>query len=616
MKDFLFSGFTGRLSKKDAVILFVLTVITAFLTFRRLGNHYAPQTSRIITAGDPEIILDFGEYLTVEQLHIFLGRLDNRTFTMSVYNEVTRKWELIDSEGTVSSVFAWNTIDVYYYTRYLGLVFTSDDNDLKEIVCTGSFGENDTSRSDAKTDVTDARHILAPVNSADYPELFDEQEMFPQTVESTYMDGTIFDEIYYARNGYEFVHGLPNYENSHPQLGKCLIALGIKLFGMNPFGWRFFNALTGVLLIPLIYLFAKELFSSTLAAAAAGIFASFDGMRFSLSRIATIDIFVAFFIIASYHQMYRYFLADTEYRQHPGCFRDAFPPSKVWIPLALSGIFMGCAAATKLTGIYAAAGLALLFAVHTVRSFRNREKKQLIGLFFFCVLFFILIPLAIYILAYIPAVEAYALQGSNDRTIRWTGEGLQIGYGWTGVLARAARNTNFMLHYHLNLTDTHPYMSSAATWPFLWRPLLAALNLVKKTADRSFYSTVSYIGNPLIWWSAIPCIAFTFIMGCFRKSRSAQFLGIAWLAQYLPWFPVARSTFIYHYLPSLLFSMLMMGGTVSFLENRFPRAKKGLYLFLALTVLFFFLFFPAFSGLPAEYARINRLKWLPHWTLI
>ena len=39
--------------------------------------------------------------------------------------------------------------------------------------------------------------------------------------------------------------------------------VGIQLFGMTPFGWRFMGALMGVLMVPLMYLLTKQLTKST-----------------------------------------------------------------------------------------------------------------------------------------------------------------------------------------------------------------------------------------------------------------------------------------------------------------------------------------------------------------
>lgn len=90
-----------------------------------------------------------------------------------------------------------------------------------------------------------------------YPALFDEQELYEDGI--TYQDQTIFDEIYHGRTAYEFLHGLPIYENTHPPLGKTLISVGIAVFGMNPFGWRFMCVVFGSLMMPFIYLFGLRL---------------------------------------------------------------------------------------------------------------------------------------------------------------------------------------------------------------------------------------------------------------------------------------------------------------------------------------------------------------------
>ena len=39
------------------------------------------------------------------------------------------------------------------------------------------------------------------------------------------------------------------------------------MFGMTPFGWRFMGVLFGVLMLPLLYLFVKNLFGKTVVAA-------------------------------------------------------------------------------------------------------------------------------------------------------------------------------------------------------------------------------------------------------------------------------------------------------------------------------------------------------------
>lgn len=600
------------LSTTDFLIIANLTIFFAIIAFFRLGNTYAPQTVYECNTENHDIIIDFGDYITVNQLQVYLGYEANRNLSLSAFNEVTGEWQIINSENNVSSVFQWNTVDIYYNLRYLGIVATDELSAFNEFVFTGPDG------------------VITPVNASEYPELFDEQNMFYHTDEKTYMDGTMFDEVYHGRTGYEFIHHLPTYETTHPQLGKCFISLGILIFGMTPFGWRFFVVIFGIMFIPLMYIFAKRMFNNTYVATAVGIFITFDCMHYTLSRIATIDIFVAFFIVLSYYYMYSYLEADTMYRTSgiTSCIRKAtktkealyavvkpdnakFPPFEVYYPLAMCGVFMGCAISTKLTGVYAGVGLAVILILHLIKYW---PKEQAFRLFGFCVAFFIVIPLVLYTLAYIPTYEKYAHMGYTDKSIKWDENGLNIGYGWTGLLARTLRNTNYMINYHRNLEATHYYGSPFYEWPIVWMPLLAANDNINEAAG--IVSSVSYIGNVLIWWVGIPCILFTIIYGAIKKDKKALFLIIAYLAQYIPWMKVDRVTFIYHYLPSILFTMFAMAYVIDILIKWKPKTRKIVSVYLALVILMFFIFFPVISGLPITKDYGLGLRWLPDWILV
>jgi predicted membrane-bound mannosyltransferase len=67
----------------------------------------------------------------------------------------------------------------------------------------------------------------------------------------------------HARTAYEHIRGIYPYEITHPPLGKLILGLGIRLFGMTPFGWRFMGTLFGVLMLPILYCFLKNLFGKT-----------------------------------------------------------------------------------------------------------------------------------------------------------------------------------------------------------------------------------------------------------------------------------------------------------------------------------------------------------------
>lgn len=132
---------------------------------------------------------------------------------------------------------------------------------------------------------------------------------------------------------YEFLHGLPTYENTHPPLGKILISVGIAIFGMNSFGWRIMGTLFGIAMLPFLYLLGKKMTGNTPAAALTCFLFAFDFMHFTQTRIATIDVYITFFVIAMYYFMYSYCSMS---------FYDT-PLHKTFIPLGLCGVCMGLA---------------------------------------------------------------------------------------------------------------------------------------------------------------------------------------------------------------------------------------------------------------------------------
>lgn len=557
------------MTQKDYIYVGILMFIFTILAFFRLGNTYAPSSYYTTDSQNRDIVIDFGEYTDIGSVSIFLGNLNTRHFSISAFNEVTGTWEVFNGDAIAESVFAWNTIDLNYRLRYLGFVATDDTAVLNEMVF-------------VKTDGT----VILPTNAEDYPALFDEQYMFPDV--RTYMTGTMFDEVYHGRTAYEFLHGLTTYETTHPHFGKILISVGVFVFGMNPFGWRFMSVIFGILIIPLMYLFVKSILKNSFIAVATTSLLVFDCMHYTLSRIATIDIFAAFFILLMYYFMYEYLSRDSAYRALKNSASDKFPPKSIYLPLALSGISMALGIATKWTGVYAGIGLGILFIWHTITHF---PKKQTVKLFLFCCLFFIIIPLTVYTLCFIPVVGYTA---------------------YNGLIDKAIQGTKYMFDYHSNLVAEHYYSSPFYEWPIIWMPLLDANDAVSTGS----VSAVSCMGNPAIWWIGIPCQIYVFFRWIIKKDKTAGFLCISYLAQYVPWMSISRITFIYHYFPAIIFVILMMGYTMLHIKEHFSWGKKAITAYLVIAILCFFLFFPVISGFPISVEYGLRLRWLKDWILV
>jgi len=160
----------------------------------------------------------------------------------------------------------------------------------------------------------------------------------------------IFDEIYYARAGEEYLKSLEIFEFTHPPLTKLVITLSMMLFGGlhglgdTAVGWRFLNVVVGALTVIVLYAFAKRLTGSTLfATIAAGMLVA-DGFHFVQSRIATPEITVAFFALLTIYAFYRVWTASAAHRATP--LDRSRASTIVWIALLTAGAIAGAVVAT------------------------------------------------------------------------------------------------------------------------------------------------------------------------------------------------------------------------------------------------------------------------------
>ena len=124
-----------------------------------------------------------------------------------------------------------------------------------------------------------------------------------------------FDEIYYARAAQEYLTGKDLYEWTHPPFIKLLYAAGAWFFNAvfkagDPVGARMTSAVCGVLTIPLMYAFAKRLFSSTAAAFVAVFLLVTGDYWYVQSRIAQPEIFMGFLALLTMYCAYRLIIAS------------------------------------------------------------------------------------------------------------------------------------------------------------------------------------------------------------------------------------------------------------------------------------------------------------------
>ena len=160
----------------------------------------------------------------------------------------------------------------------------------------------------------------------------------------------VFDEIYYARAGEEYLKHMEIFEFTHPPLTKLLVTLSMMLFGGlhglgdTAVGWRFLNVVVGALTVVVLYAFAKRLTRSTLFATVAAGMLVLDGFHFVQSRIATPEITVAFFSLCTLYAFYRVWTASAARRA--AAIDRSRPSTIVFGALLVAGAVAGALIAT------------------------------------------------------------------------------------------------------------------------------------------------------------------------------------------------------------------------------------------------------------------------------
>ena len=317
-----------RPSRREYAAIALLTLVCASLSFFRLGDVRAPQTFRAFSDGEG-LTLELAESGDVARLELYAGVVPGSyEIELSADGE---HWSRVLFEQHYAALLKWHELPLEETAEAVRFVRVTGQSgaELGELALFSEEG--------------------ALLSWAAESELTDEQALVP--AEPDYLNSSYFDEIYHARTAYEHLRGLNPYEISHPPLGKLLIALGVRLFGLTPFGWRFMGTLFGVLMVPAIWAFARRLFGGGLVPLCTAALTAFDFMRFTQTRIATIDSFAVFFILLMYGFFWLWLKEDDERA------------------LALSGLCFGLGAATKWICLYAGLGLGLAWLCRWVGAF-------------------------------------------------------------------------------------------------------------------------------------------------------------------------------------------------------------------------------------------------------
>lgn len=617
LKNFKLNDNTRKLHKIDWVIMGIMIILYGILSFIRLGDTKVPNTYKTFSYIDDEVVVVLRDDYQIGTMRYYTGNNLGEIAILSSHDNKEYKEEQVIK---IDSVFTWQDIWLNTEAKYIKFVAKMDSSTLGDVI------------------FYDMNRAIIPVEESDSP-LTDETNLVPNEI--SYMNSTYFDEIYYARTAYEYLHGIDVYEWTHPPLGKLLITIPIAIFGFSPFTYRLMGNLFGILLIPIMYILGKRIFKNRKWALLSGLIIMFDSFHFVHSRIALVDTFQIVFILLSVLFMKEYIDLSKN---------DDFKKKAIY--LLLSGLFIGCAIDTKWNALYAGLGLAITFFIHLFKEYDvnvfkflkknitlnqliniisiivlipfvlyymsliiiNKEASSIVLLVYFfavcCFIFirifmyiindkylmklmlvsiasFIIIPVVIYILSYVlfPNVSYY------DGTLK-------------GII-----DINKMMYdYHSGLDATHPFSSVWYEWPIMANPVW----LYSGGTLSGLRMTITDIGNPSIWWFGVVAFIYLVVNSIKKKDQTSIFLLVFILSTFIPYIFIGRLMFMYHYYITLPFVMF---GVVYFIKWICEKAKndKAYYIYITLIIVTFIIFYPIVSGMPIKGDYIEALKLLPKW---
>lgn len=565
--------------RADIFALVIITVIYSVVAFTGLGDRSAPSSFCSFTESGRYVIIELPEGSVISRVSYYAG-----LHTGNYYLQYSMDGEEYTDEATMTQkyndIFKWRDAELTEIGKAANFVRIISDArlDMGELVIYDWAG-----------DPISPESLGFDTGAAP---LFDEQELLPGRF--SYMNSTYFDEIYHARTAYEHIENVNPYEISHPPLGKIILGLGIQLFGLNPFGWRFMGVLFGILMLPFLYVFIKNLFGSTMISVCGTLIFAFDFMHFAQTRIATIDTYGVFFILLMFFFMYRYITAPRD---------DPFEREwKQTLPLFLSGLCFGLGAASKWTVIYGGAGLAIVWLLFRIARWREMVKtghgsnhtRELMADIIQCLMFFVVIPCLIYYVSYWYYGTARGMGGISMLSNK-------------EYLNLVLDNQKFMFTYHKGVTDAHSYSSKWYQWIGDVRPILYYLESLPNNMKSSFGSFM----NPLVCWGGLFAM---FAMGrrvIRYKDTKALFILIGYLSSLVPWMFITRITFAYHYFPCLIFLVLAICHVFNSFRLRDFMGRRKIYLATGLCLALFAVFYPVLTGLAIPRWYSDLLAWIP-----
>lgn len=503
-----------------------------------------------------------------------------------------------------------------------------------------------------------------------------------------------FDETYYAKDAWSMLHhgyvrgyvdgadasilggqvnGLWTDSPSmivHPEVGKWLIALGEDAFGMTPFGWRISAVVVGALMVLVMCRLARRVTGSTMLGLVAGLLLSFDGLQFVLSRLALLDIFLAFFMLCGVTCM----VADRDwYRARLARLVPGEGVDGGWGPvrgllvrpwLLAAGLSWGLALGTKWTAVYPLAAFGILVWLWSSGARRALGVRRPVlrsaltdGVPAFVQV--VLLAAVVYVASWsgwLLHASDYEDDLSSTQYTQYTGQGTcndtdyvsqdpDTDARWptateqdaTGP-AELVQSLRSLYYYHRDVLTfheeflncaTHVYASKPTGWPVLSRPVgvSADTGIAPGTRgcdapqDSDCLRQVLLIGTPVLWWGGAVALLYALAMWVGARDWRFGLTVVGATSSWLPWLQYDdRPIFSFYSIAMLPFTVLavtlVMGKVIGRSREPSRRRTVGVVVsgtFFVLVLINFAWFWPILTnGLLTHSEWLDRI-WFTRW---
>lgn len=401
----------------------------------------------------------------------------------------------------------------------------------------------------------------------------------------------VFDEVYHARSGMEYLAGQDPHEWTHPPLAKLIIAGSLwvahgefdvregawsdsKVYPLRTtFAWRFASLIWGAFALLMLYALARSLFQNRFVAFVAAFLMACDGVFWVESRIAMTNIFTVFWTLTAVL----------------GAWKWTQTGRGRW--LLLTGVALGLGLATRWTTLWVWGFIGLFLLWHTFVTLRPQwaAQNRTVSAFALWVgllgLAFVVIPAALYTASYVPYV--------------WQG------HPWSKVWEVQGD----MWRYHAHIKESHSYASPWWSWPIMVRPTWYFFEQPKPDGP---ISGIWAIGNAALWWASVPALVCAGYVAFREKSSALGLIVLMGLGQWLSWGIEPRPLVFLHY---YLESMPYVCAALAYFLYRLWHSGEERFRLMASTYLSFVVgwiiyYYPLLTAFPISPRYFQNHLWL------